>query len=63
MSGLLMKKQKEEEERMKIVVDMLKNKGNKKCHFKLMRHIDNERLLQRQVEQYKLNDFRAKSQL
>ena len=45
MSSLLTKKQTEEEKRMKIVVDQLKNKGNKKCHFKLMRHVDNERLL------------------
>ena len=28
-----------------------------------MRHLDKESLLKQQVEQYKLNEFRAKSQL
>jgi len=45
MGCLLSQKQETEDTRLKIVVDMLKNRGNKKCHFKLMRHVDNERLL------------------
>jgi len=35
---------------MRLMVEMLKNKGNKKCHFKLMRHVDKERLMQSIVE-------------
>ena len=45
MSSLLSKKQKEEEARMKMVVDSLKNKANKKCHFKLMRNVDQDAML------------------
>ena len=45
MGSLLSKNREEEEVRRKIVVDMLKNKANKKCHFKLMRHVDNDVLL------------------
>lgn len=30
---------------MKIVVDQLKNKANKKLHFKLMRHVDQDAML------------------
>jgi hypothetical protein len=42
---------------------MLKNKGNKKSHFKLMKYVDTDRLLQYQVEQFKMKEFRAKSHL
>ena len=45
MGNLLTQKQLEEDIRLKIIVEKLKNKGNKKCHFKLMRNVDNERLL------------------
>ena len=32
--------------RLKTVIDKLKNKGNKKCSFKQLKNIDNDRLLQ-----------------
>ena len=42
MSSLLNQKQKEEDLRLKVVVDTLKNKGNKKESFKFLKNIDNE---------------------
>lgn len=44
---------------MKNMVDLLKSKSNKRTHFRLMKQVDNEKLLQAQVEQYKLKQFRA----
>ena len=41
MGNLLTQKQLEEDIQLKIIVENLKNKGNKKCHFKLMRNVDN----------------------
>ena len=35
-------------------VELLKSKANKKCHFKLMKNVDKERMLQNQIDQYKL---------
>jgi len=50
MLVLLQKKQTEEDSRMKIMVDMLKNKGNKKAHFRLMGQVDHEKLVKSTVE-------------
>lgn len=55
MSSLLSQKKQEEDMRLSIVIDKLKNKGNKKCSFKQLLNVDNDRLLQNQIEQYKLN--------
>ena len=52
VASLLQKKQTEEDHQLKIVVELLKSKGNKKCHFKLFKHIDKDRLLKSTIEQY-----------
>ena len=46
MGSLLSKKQKEEDIRLHVIVDKLKNKGNKRCDFRMLRNVDNDRLLQ-----------------
>ena len=46
MGSLLSKKQKEEDIRLHVIVDKLKNKGNKRCNFRMLRNVDNDRLLQ-----------------
>ena len=63
MSSLLYQKKQEEDMRLKTVIEKLKNKGNKKISFKQLRNVDNDRLLKQQIEQYRMNEFRAKSQL
>ena len=50
MGSLLSKKQKEEDIRLNITVERLKNKGNKRCNFKMLRNVDNDRLLQYQLD-------------
>ena len=50
MGSLLSKKQKEEDIRLHIIVDKLKNKGNKRCDFRMLRNVDNDRLLQYQLD-------------
>ena len=43
---------------MKHMVEMLKSKGNKKTSFRLMRHVDKEKMMKSVVDHYKLNEFR-----
>ena len=43
---------------MKHMVEMLKSKGNKKTSFRMMRHVDKDRLMKSIVDHYKLNEFR-----
>ena len=62
MSSLLNQKKQEEDMRLKTVIEKLKNKGNKKISFKQLRNVDNERMLQQQIQNLKLNEFRAKNQ-
>ena len=50
MGSLLSKKQKEEDIRLHVIVDKLKNKGNKRCDFRMLRNVDNDRLLQYQLD-------------
>ena len=45
LSKLMTDKDKEESTRLQGVIGSLKNKANKKCHFKLFRNIDHEKLL------------------
>ena len=44
-------------------VELLKSKANKKMNFKLMKNVDKDRMLQNQIDQYKLKQFRAKTQM
>lgn len=43
---------------MKHMVEMLKSKGNKKTSFRMMRHVDKDRVMKSIVDHYKLNEFR-----
>ena len=58
MQSLLLRKQSEEDQKMKLMVEMLKSKGNKKCNFRLMRHVDKDKLMDSIVDHYKLKEFR-----
>ena len=35
-------------------VELLKSKANKKMNFRLMKNVDTDRMLQNQIDQYKL---------
>ena len=63
MQSLLRQKQQEQDQKMKLMVEVLKSKGNKKASFQLMRHADKDKLMASLVDHYKLHEFRPRSDL
>ena len=46
LSKMIFDKEREDSTRLQNVIGQLKNKANKKCHFKLFKNIDTDKLMQ-----------------
>ena len=59
MQQLLAKKEKEESNHIKSLIDVMPNYGIKDKSFRLFANLDTDKILQSQIDQYKLEEFKA----